>query len=77
MLTPQETDQLFVTLRRLKERGTTLILITHKLREVMSLCGAVTVMRAGQVVETRPISEWSEESLAESMVGRKVTPPRS
>lgn len=73
VLTPQETDQLFVTLRKLKERGTTIILITHKLREVMSLCSAVTVMRAGQVVETRPISQWSEESLAESMVGRKVT----
>ena len=73
VLTPQETDQLFVTLRRLKARGTTIILITHKLREVMSLCGAVTVMRAGQVVETRAIAEWSEESLAESMVGRKVT----
>ena len=73
VLTPQETDQLFVTLRRLKERGTTLILITHKLREVMSLCDAVTVMRAGQVVETRGIAQWSEEALAESMVGRKVT----
>ncbi len=73
VLTPQETDQLFVTLRKLKERGTTLILITHKLREVMSLCDAVTVMRAGQVVETRPIVGWNEEALAESMVGRKVT----
>lgn len=73
VLTPQETDQLFVTLRRLKERGTTIILITHKLREVMSLCCAVTVMRAGQVVETRPIAQWSEATLAESMVGRKVT----
>ncbi len=73
VLTPQETEQLFVTLRRLKERGTTLILITHKLKEVMSLCGAVTVMRQGQVVETRPIAEWKEESLAEAMVGRKVT----
>lgn len=73
VLTPQETDQLFVTLRRLQQLGTTLILITHKLREVMSLCSAVTVMRAGQVVETRDISQWSEASLAESMVGRKVT----
>ncbi len=73
VLTPQETEQLFVTLRRLKELGTTLILITHKLKEVMSLCGAVTVMRAGQVVETRDISAWSEEGLAEAMVGRKVT----
>ncbi len=73
VLTPQETEQLFVTLRRLKDLGTTLILITHKLKEVMSLCGAVTVMRAGQVVETRHIADWSEEALAESMVGRKVT----
>lgn len=73
VLTPQETDQLFVTLRRLQQLGTTLILITHKLREVMSLCSAVTVMRAGQVVETRTIADWSEASLAESMVGRKVT----
>ena len=73
VLTPQETDQLFVTLRKLRERGTTLILITHKLREVMSLCDAVTVMRGGQVVETRGIAQWSEEALAESMVGRKVT----
>ncbi|NCT85145.1 MAG: ABC transporter ATP-binding protein [Comamonadaceae bacterium] len=73
VLTPQETDQLFVTLRRLQQLGTTLILITHKLREVMSLCSAVTVMRQGQVVETRPIAQWSEEALAESMVGRKVT----
>lgn len=73
VLTPQETDQLFVTLRRLQQLGTTLILITHKLKEVMSLCSAVTVMRQGQVVETRPIGQWSEEALAESMVGRKVT----
>ena len=63
VLTPQETDQLFVTLRALRDRGTTLILITHKLREVMSLCDAVTVMRAGQVVESRPIGAWSEELL--------------
>ncbi len=47
VLTPQETDQLFVTLRRLKERGTTIILITHKLREVMSLCGDGDARRPG------------------------------
>ena len=73
VLTPQETQALFVTLRKLRERGTTIILITHKLKEVMSLCSAVTVMRAGQVVETRPIAQWSEAGLAEAMVGRKVT----
>ena len=45
MLTPQETEQLFVTLRRLRDAGTTLLLITHKLKEIMALCDAVTVMR--------------------------------
>ncbi len=72
VLTPQETQQLFETLRRLKARGTTIILITHKLKEVMALCDEVTVMRAGQVVHHCAISETSEEGLAEAMVGRKV-----
>lgn len=72
VLTPQETLQLFETLRRLKARGTTIILITHKLKEVMALCDEVTVMRAGQVVQTRAIAETSPEDLAEAMVGRKV-----
>jgi general nucleoside transport system ATP-binding protein len=72
VLTPQETLQLFETLRRLKALGTTIILITHKLKEVMSLCDAVTVMRAGQVVHTTKIEDTSPEDLAEAMVGRKV-----
>ncbi|MDY0746195.1 ABC transporter ATP-binding protein [Paucibacter sp. R3-3] len=72
VLTPQETTQLFETLRRLKAMGTTIILITHKLKEVMALCDAVTVMRAGQVVQSTPIGETSAEDLAEAMVGRKV-----
>ena len=72
VLTPQETDQLFEVLRRLRERGTTILLITHKLREVMALCDAVTVMRAGAVIQTCAIGETSPEDLAERMVGRKV-----
>lgn len=72
VLTPRETDQLFEVLRRLRERGTTILLITHKLREVMALCDAVTVMRAGTVVKTTAIGDTSPEDLAESMVGRKV-----
>ncbi|XHS76796.1 ABC transporter ATP-binding protein [Burkholderiaceae bacterium UC74_6] len=72
VLTPQETLQLFETLRRLRELGTTIILITHKLKEVMALCDAVTVMRQGQVVHKTPIGETSPELLAEAMVGRKV-----
>ncbi len=72
VLTPQETDQLFEVLRRLRERGTTILLITHKLREVMALCDAVTIMRAGEVIKTCAIADTSPEDLAESMVGRKV-----
>ena len=72
VLTPQETVQLFETLRRLRALGTTILLITHKLKEVMALCDAVTVMRAGQVVQTRAIAATSTEDLALAMVGRKV-----
>jgi simple sugar transport system ATP-binding protein len=77
VLTPQETDALFVTLRGLRERGTTILLITHKLREIMALCDAVTVMRAGQVVLDTPIAHTSIDGLAEAMVGRRVNLGRS
>jgi simple sugar transport system ATP-binding protein len=72
VLTPQETEQLFATLRRLRERGTTLLLITHKLKEIMALCDSVTVMRAGAVVLDCPIAQTSVDGLAQAMVGRKV-----
>jgi general nucleoside transport system ATP-binding protein len=77
VLTPQETDALFVTLRGLRERGTTILLITHKLREIMALCDAVTVMRAGQVVLDAKIADTSIDGLAEAMVGRRVNLGRS
>jgi simple sugar transport system ATP-binding protein len=72
VLTPQETEQLFVTLRQLRERGTTVLLITHKLKEIMALCDAVTVMRAGAVVLDCAIADTSLDALAEAMVGRCV-----
>ncbi len=72
VLTPQETLQLFDVLRGLRARGTTVILITHKLKEVMALCDAVTVMRAGRVVHRCLIGDTDESALAEAMVGRKV-----
>ena len=72
VLTPQETEALFVTLRRLRDAGTTLLLITHKLKEIMALCDAVTVMRAGAVVFDGPIADCSLDQLAEAMVGRRV-----
>ncbi len=72
VLTPLETEQLFGVLELLREQGTTILLITHKLKEVMRLCDRVTVMRAGKVVEEVAIADASIEGLAEAMVGRKV-----
>jgi len=72
VLTPQETEHLFKVLRVLREQGTTILLITHKLKEVMGLCDQVTVMRGGRVVQELPIAQASIEKLAEAMVGRKV-----
>jgi general nucleoside transport system ATP-binding protein len=72
VLTPQETEQLFVVLRGLRERGTTILLITHKLKEIMALCDQVTVMRQGAVVLDTPIGQTSIDALAEAMVGRSV-----
>jgi simple sugar transport system ATP-binding protein len=76
VLTPQETTQLFAVLRRLREQGTTLILITHKLKEVMALCDVVTVMRAGRVVQELPIKDASLDGLAQAMVGRHIATGR-
>lgn len=75
VLTAQETDALFVVLRRLREQGKTIILITHKLREVLILCDTVTVMRAGQVVHECATAGATVEQLAEAMVGRKLRAP--
>ena len=72
VLTPQEAEQLFAVLRALREQGSTIVLITHKLKEVMRLCDEVTVMRAGRVVLDTPVAQASIEGLALAMVGRKV-----
>jgi ABC-type uncharacterized transport system ATPase subunit len=72
MLTPHETAQLFDTLRRLRAGGTTVLLISHKLAEIVALCDAVTVMRAGAVVLDRAVSDTGIDALAEAMVGRRV-----
>ncbi|HTP74631.1 MAG TPA: ABC transporter ATP-binding protein [Burkholderiaceae bacterium] len=72
VLTPQETDQLFATLRQLRARGTTILLITHKLKEIMALTDAVTVMRAGRVVLDCATADTTMDALAQAMVGRRV-----
>jgi general nucleoside transport system ATP-binding protein len=75
VLTAQETEQLFAVLRRLRERGKTIIIITHKLKEVLALCDQVTVMRAGRVVHECPAHNATVTQLAEAMVGRKLKAP--
>jgi ABC-type uncharacterized transport system ATPase subunit len=72
VLTPQEADHLFRILRALRDQGKTIVIITHKLREIMDLTDAVTVMRRGEVVANVRTAETSREQLAELMVGRKV-----
>ncbi|MEL7230016.1 MAG: ABC transporter ATP-binding protein [Pseudomonadota bacterium] len=72
VLTPAEADHLFRILNQLKEQGKTIVLITHKLREIMAITDEVSVMRRGEMVATRQTSETSPEELAELMVGRRV-----
>src|SRR6185436_19099125 len=72
VLTPAEADHLFRILRQLKEQGKTVVLITHKLREIMAITDTVSVMRQGTMVATRKTSETTVEELAELMVGRRV-----
>ena len=72
VLTPSEADQLFRILRRLREEGKTIILITHKLREIMDITDTVSVMRRGEMTATVKTSDTNPQELAELMVGRKV-----
>ncbi len=72
VLTPQETEGFFAILRALRDEGVTILLITHKLQEIMSLTDHVSVMRRGEMVAHRATAETSTEELAELMVGRKV-----
>ena len=65
VLTPAEADQLFRILDRLREEGKTIILITHKLREIMEITDTVSVMRRGEMTATVKTSETSPEQLAE------------
>jgi general nucleoside transport system ATP-binding protein len=69
VLAPQEVDELFRVLRDLRAAGTAIVLITHKLPEVQAIADRVTVMRAGRVAGGGPIAEFSNERIAELMVG--------
>lgn len=73
VLTPQEVDELFVTLRQLRDQGMSIILITHKLRETIALADEVSVLRDGRMVEHNiPIETVTIDDLARLMVGRDI-----
>ena len=73
VLTPQETEKLFDVLRRMKKDGKSIIIITHKLHEVMSLTDRVAVLRKGEYSGTVDTKSATEQSLTEMMVGKKVS----
>ena len=72
VLTPQETRELFATMRRLADSGKSIIFITHKLKEVIAVSDRISVMRQGEIVRTLPNVDVKPEDLATAMVGRSV-----
>ena len=73
VLTPQETDRLFEVLRNMRDDGKSILIITHKLNEVMAISDRVAVLRKGEHVATVNTAETSPTELTEMMVGKKVT----
>ncbi|MBQ7800019.1 MAG: ABC transporter ATP-binding protein [Oscillospiraceae bacterium] len=73
VLTPQETEKLFAVLRRMRDDGKAIIIITHKLHEVLSLSDRVSVLRKGEYIGTVNTNETNESQLTEMMVGKKVS----
>lgn len=72
VLTPQETDKLFAILKKMKKQGCAIIIITHKLNEVLAISDRVTILRKGKSIETVQTKGCSEKMLTELMVGRPV-----
>ncbi len=75
VLTPQEVDILFKTLRQLSSEGTAILYISHKLEEIRTLCDEATILRRGRVVATCTPQDRTARELAELMVGTVLTPP--
>lgn len=72
VLTPQETDELFVQLKNLRDMGHTIVFISHKLNEIKEICDRITVLRKGEVVGAADINDVSEADITRMMVGRNV-----
>ncbi len=76
VLTPQEVETLFHTLRKLRDEGTSILYISHKLDEIRQICNHATILRLGKVVGTCTPSEETPKSMAEMMVGTTLTAPK-
>ena len=72
VLTPPEIEDFFAVLRQLKAQGKTIVLITHKINEVLSVCDTYAVLRHGELKAQGQVSEASVDSIVESMIGRKI-----
>lgn len=72
VLTPQETDELFVQLKKLREKGHTIIFISHKLDEIKAICDRLTIMRNGKSMGTYSVKDISTDEMSRLMVGRDV-----
>ncbi|MEM6439990.1 MAG: ABC transporter ATP-binding protein [Pseudomonadota bacterium] len=75
VLTPQEVDTLFATLRRLRDEGVAILYISHKLEEIRALCSAATILRGGEVVASCDPRQETAKALAEMMIGRGLAAP--
>ena len=75
VLTPQEVETLFLTLRKLRDEGVAILYISHKLEEIRSLCTAATVLRGGRVVGACDPRQETARGLAEMMIGRELSAP--
>ncbi|WP_193746967.1 ATP-binding cassette domain-containing protein [Brevibacillus thermoruber] len=73
VLTPQEIQELIEIMHNLVKEGKTIILITHKLKEIMAVCDAVTIIRRGKVIDSVAVKDTNPDELAAKMVGREVT----
>ena len=73
VLTPQETEKLFAVLRRMRDDGKSIIIITHKMHEVLSISDRVAVLRKGEHIATVQTAATNENELTEMMIGKKVT----
>ena len=72
VLTPQETDELFVQLKKMREEGYTIVFISHKLDEIIRLCDDFTVIRRGKTIQSGTVAGITEQDISRMMVGRDV-----